>query len=162
MPAHCTKIARERRSALSIDWLNTPLEKFGFKEFGGSMEQREDGTIVFNAPSDETVSAGIMRSIARELDRAYERLLPFDTDEEVDRYQRTAEVPVIRNGYRGYESLDTITLSNLPAILDTLLVLEEEHKQRLREEKERKEGERKERARVLAKERRRRKKIGAW
>ena len=96
-----------------------------------------------------------------EIERAYEALLP-DTPEVVERYEREGEVPVIRNGVRGYEALDGLTLADLPAVLDALVVLEEEDRERERAEKERRDAERKRRERVRAKERRKLKALGEW
>jgi hypothetical protein len=92
-----------------------------------------------------------MASLLAEVDVAYDTVRAPDDEE---RYVNAGEVPVIRNGQRGYEALETLTLRDLPAILDTLMVLEEESKQREREESEPKATERKERERVRAKERR--------
>ena len=88
-------------------------------------------------------------------------MLP-DTLEVVERYEREGEVPVIRNGVRGYEALDGLTLADLPAVLDALVVLEEEDRERERAEKERRDAERKRRERVRAKERRKLKALGEW
>ncbi len=94
-----------------------------------------------------------------EVDDAYARFVGL---EECERFETKGEVPVIRDGRRGYEALDSLTLKDLPAILDTLVVLEAEHEQGKREESERKAAERRERERVRAKERRKLKKLGEW
>ena len=61
-----------------------------------------------------------------------------------------------------YEPLDSFTLIDLPAVLDTLVALEEEQKQREQAEKERKDKERKRVNRVRARERRKLKALGEW
>ncbi len=94
-----------------------------------------------------------------EIEDGYEK---FMGPEEWERYETTGEVPVIRNGRRGYEPLKGLTLGDLPTILDTLQVLEEEEEQRQREESEHKATERKRRERIRAKERRQLKKLGEW
>jgi hypothetical protein len=69
---------------------------------------------------------------------------------------------VIRDGQRGYEPLETLMLKDLPVVLETLVVLEEERKQREGEKAERMAEERKARRRVRDRERRQRKKLGEW
>ena len=61
---------------------------------------------------------------------------------------------------RGYKLVDEPTLRDLPAVLDTFVVLEEEREEEKLEDDER--AERKERERVRAKERRRPGKVGEW
>ncbi len=68
------------------------------------------------------------------------------------------EVPLILDGQTRYRDVDTLTLRDLPAVLDTLVVLEGKAEERLRVESERKAAELKERERIRAKERRQRKK----
>ena len=88
-----------------------------------------------------------MTGLQFEVDHIYDELVaPGD----YDRLVETGEVPVIRNGKRGYELLEKLTLRDLPAVLDTFVVLEEEEKQK-REKDERKRAERKERERIRAK-----------
>jgi hypothetical protein len=82
--------------------------------------------------------------------------------EEYEGFEKRGEVPLIRNGRRTHETLDRLTLRDLPAILDTLVVLEEEHQRREHEEAERKTAERKKRESLRAKERRKLKKLGEW
>jgi hypothetical protein len=71
-----------------------------------------------------------MANLLPEVDVAYDTVRAPDDEE---RYVDAGEVPVIRDGQRGYEALETLTLRDLPAILDTLMVLEEEYKQQERE-----------------------------
>lgn len=78
----------------------------------------------------------------------YEKLA---SPEDSARTEATGEVPVIRDGRRGCEPLETLTLKDLPTILDTCAVLDEELKMQELEESERKAAERKERERVRAK-----------
>jgi hypothetical protein len=97
---------------------------------------------------------------------AYEQLLleeDVDTfSEDVGRFESTGEVPIIRDDQRSYERLDKRTLRDLPAILDTFKVLDEEKKQWEREESERKAAQAKRRENALARERRKRKKLGEY
>ena len=150
-----------------IDWPSTPLEEFFARD-----EKQEDGTYkyVFH-PYGGGFAPGIMVSLRHAIEKAYESSIPYDTDEygnlvegypDASRWEHTGEVPIIRDGHRHYESFDSLTLSDLPALLDTLIVLEEEKNQRDREEAERKATARKERARIKAKERRKLKKLGEW
>jgi hypothetical protein len=71
-----------------------------------------------------------MATLLAEVDVAYDT---FRTPDDEERYVNAGEVPVIREGQRGYEALETLTLRDLPAILDTLMVLEEEYKHQERE-----------------------------
>ena len=93
------------------------------------------------------------------MDSTYEELIAL---EDYDRLEETGEVPVIRNGRRGYKLLDELTLRDLPAVLVTFVVLEQEREMEKLEEDERKRAERKEVERVRAKERRKLKKLGEW
>ena len=150
-----------------IDWTSTPLEEFSYRS-----EKQEDGTYkLVTYPHGDGSAQGIMVSLVTAIEEAYERLISYDTDEygnlvegypDALRYQCTGEVPVIRDGHRRYESFDSLTLSDVPALLDTLVVLEEEKNQRDREEAERKAAAQKERRRIRAKERRKLKKLGEW
>lgn len=130
-----------------VDWTDTPLE-----DFLGVDERQENGTIrrlpyLFG----DGEAQGVMVEVFLAVQNAYERLIPPEDDV---KYEVLGKVPVVRDGQRGYEPLEILTLKDLPVILDTLMVLEEEYKQREREESERLAAERKERDRVRAKERR--------
>jgi hypothetical protein len=139
-----------------IDWTDTPLDEFYPQpEFGE--DRRTTGQMVF-LHGDGKAHA-VLRSLGSEVDRTYEELI---ATEDLDRLEKTGEVPVIRNGQRGYEPLDELTLRDLPAVLDTFVVLEEEREKEKLKEDERKRAERKERERVRAKERRKLKKLGEW
>jgi hypothetical protein len=138
-----------------IDWTDTPLENF----FGVD-ERQKDGTIRrLDYPFGDGEAQRVMVEVFWAVQSAYEMLIAPEDDE---KYEILGKVPVIRDGQRGYEPLEILTLQDLPVILDTLMVLEEEHKQREREESERLAAERKERERVRAKERRKLKKLGEW
>jgi hypothetical protein len=138
-----------------IDWMNTPLEDFVAVD-----ERQEDGTYVHRPyPFGDGEAQRMMMDIFVAVQNAYERLIAPEDDE---RYEVLGRVPVIRDGQRGYEPLETLMLKDLPVMLDTLMVLEEEHKQGERAESERRADERKERERIRAKERRRLKKLGEW
>ena len=139
-----------------IDWTDTPLDEFYPQpEFGE--DRRTTGQMVF-LHGDGKAHA-VLRSLGSEVDRTYEE---FIATEDLDRLEKTGEVPVIRNGQRGYEPLDELRLRDLPAVLDTFVVLEEEREKEKLKEDERKRAERKERERVRAKERRKLKKLGEW
>jgi hypothetical protein len=170
---------------LSIDWSQTPLE-----EFTPRTEERGSGTWVWNDnPLGEGDAQGIMRALAEGIAQAYADLLPVEvggdgeyvedefylreiTDEKLydegrdirlnSAFPGYVEVPVIRGGRRGYERLDSLTLADLPTVLNTFVVLEEEQGERNRVKAERKEAERKNRNRIRAKERRKLKALGEW
>jgi hypothetical protein len=140
-----------------IDWLDTPLESFI-----SILEEQENGKYRDRqSPFGEGRAQSLLMSLAATVEDAYAQLIAFE-DSEGERFEEKGEVPVIRDGRRVYEPLDKLTLRDLPVILDTLVVLEEEHKEREREEAERVHAERKKRDRVRAKERRKLKKLGEW
>ena len=66
---------------------------------------------------------------------AYSRLLP---EEELERFETDGEVPLIRDGKKTYVALDSLTLRDLPAVQDTLVELEENHRRRERQQAKRK------------------------
>jgi hypothetical protein len=113
-----------------IDWTNTPLEDFHYVN-----EEREDGkglrTVVH--PHGEGVAQRLVMSISNDVLHAYEGLLLL---EDRERFEAAGEVPVIRDGCKGYEPLDSLTLADLPAVLDTLAAMDEEVKA-LKAEKDR-------------------------
>jgi hypothetical protein len=138
-----------------IDCLDTPLE-----DFSSTLERREDGTYAAREwPYGDGEAQRFMAGLSAGAENTYARLL---SEEDLDRFAPVGRVPLIRDGRRGYEPLETLMLKDLPVILDTFVVLEEEYKRREREESERKSAERKERERIRAKERRRLKKLGEW
>jgi hypothetical protein len=133
-----------------IDWSGIPLENFA-----PHWIRRPDG-------SQDLISGfsgRLMMRLALEVGDTYVELLP---EEGFERLETTGEVPLIREGQRGFERLDELTLRDLPAILDTFEVLKEELEQRQIAESERKAAARKERERMRSKERRRLKKLGEW
>ena len=95
--------------------------------------------------------------MSADVEQAYSRLVPEDDWEQ---FETEGEVPLIREGRRTYKALARLTLRDLPAILDSLVVLEEDHRRRESEEAERKAAERRRRERIRAKERRKLKKLG--
>jgi hypothetical protein len=102
-----------------IDWTHIPLEEFVLVN-----EEREDGTertIMY--PHGEGVAQGLVMRIYHRVHDAYEGLLSLEDGE---RFEAAGEVPVIRDGRKGYERLDSLTLADLPAVLDTLAAMEEE------------------------------------
>jgi hypothetical protein len=133
-----------------IDWTNTPLEEFVLVN-----EEQEDGTDrLIMYPHGEGVAQGLVMSISHNVLRAYEGLLSLEDGE---RFETAGEVPVIRDGRKGYELLDSLTLADLPAVLDTLAAMDEEAA-RLEAECKRR------RRNALARERRKIKKLdlGEW
>ena len=81
------------------------------------------------------------------------------SDEDSERYETAGEVPVIRDGRKRYESIHSLTLADLPAILGTLAAMDEEVEA---EEAARLDAERKRRRNSRARERRKLKKLGEW
>ena len=97
-----------------IDWTDTPLDEFYPQpEFGRTTGQR-----VF--PHGDGKAHEVLRSLQSEVERIYDELIALG---DYDRLEKTGEVPVIRNGQRGYELFDALTLRDLPAVLDTFMVL---------------------------------------
>jgi hypothetical protein len=82
----------------------------------------------------------------------YETLL---SDEDGERYERAGEVPIIRGGRMVYEPFGSLTLADLPVILDTLATMDEKAKAMDEEERKR-------RRNALSRERRKLKKLGEW
>jgi hypothetical protein len=132
-----------------INWTNTPLEDFHYV-----YEEREDGkglrTVLH--PHGEGVAQRLVMSISNDVLHAYEGLLSLEDGE---RFEAAGEVPVIRGGRKGYEHIDSLTLADLPAVLETLAAMEEEAA-RLDAERKRR------RRNALARERRKRKKLDEW
>jgi hypothetical protein len=93
-----------------------------------------------------------MKRIHNYVLHAYEDLL---SREDGERYQTAGEVPVIREGRKGYKPFDSLTLADLPTILDTLAAMDEEVKALKAEE-------RKLRRNALARERRKLEKLGEF
>jgi hypothetical protein len=147
-----------------IDWTNIPLEAFY-----GVYEEREDGKGLryIRLPHGEGVAQRIMMSISFDVERAYAGEDPYGgpllhPDEDVRRFELAGEVPVIRDGRRGYERLDSITLADLPAVLDTLAAMDEEAKRVEAEEAARRDAERKRIRNARAREKYKLKKLGEW
>jgi hypothetical protein len=108
-----------------IDWTNIPLGAFSWVE-----EEREDGKglRLIMHPQGEGVAQSIMLGIYIDVRRAYEGFVPPEDPYEdpllqVDEYTRrlgAGEVPVIRDGRKRHEPLDSLTLADLPAVLEAL------------------------------------------
>jgi hypothetical protein len=173
---------------LSIDWERTPM--YGFRSRMEEDAERGPGFWTYvSHPLGNGQAQGIMRDLADSIGEAYANLLPVEYDEETQEldctvpylreitddktfvegkdgdpapFEGDVEVPVIRDGCREYERLDSFTLADLPAILDTLVVLEEEQRKRDQAEKQRKAEERKRVKREQARERRKLQKLGEW
>jgi hypothetical protein len=138
------------------NWSGAPLESFGPQmEFGEN--GLSTGRTIF--PHGEGAAQSLMEQIAYRVQDSYEHLL---SEEDGERYEQFGKVPIIRNGRRVYESIDALTLQDMPAILDTLAVLEEEARTRDAQEAAQLEERRKARRRELERERRKRKKLGEW
>ena len=113
-----------------VDWMDTPLHDF-LSGTLSAIAAREYGTTVPPLyPLGDGVAQRLMANLLPEVDVAYDTVRAPDDEE---RYVIAGEVPVIRDGQRSYEALESLTLRGLPAILDTLMVLEEEYKQLERE-----------------------------
>jgi hypothetical protein len=113
-----------------VDWMDTPLHYFLSGTFSAIAAREYETTEPSLYPLGDGAAPRLMATLLAEVDVAYDTLRAPDDEE---RYVNSGEVPVIREGQRGYEALETLTLRDLPAILDTLMVLEEEYKQRERE-----------------------------
>jgi len=138
------------------DWLNTPMEDF-FSKY----EKQEDGTYIDRLyPLGEGEAYRLLVVLRFQIETAYENLLIEEDD--FGRWDYQGEVPVIRGGQRTYEAFDGLTLGDLPAILDTFMVLQEEKARWEQAEAQRKHDERKARRRELDRERRKLKKLGEW
>ena len=139
-----------------IAWTHIPLEDFHHVD-----EEREDGkglrTVLH--PHGEGVAQRLMMRLCNEVTDAYEGLL---SPEDGERYETAGEVPVIRDGRKGYDPFDSLTLADLPTILDTLAAMDEEVKALEAEEAARRDAERKRRRNARARERRKREKLGEW
>lgn len=139
-----------------MDWVGIPLEEFGMQHEMGD-DGKTTGRLVF--PHGDGKAQRLLSGIAWMVEDAYEDLL---SEEDGERYERAGQAPVVRNGRRVYEPIFALTLRDLPAVLDTLLVLEEEEKARSVAEAARLEERRRARRRELDRERRKRKKLGEW
>jgi hypothetical protein len=138
------------------DWTRVPLEEFGLQHEVGE-DGRTTGRMVF--PHGDGEAQSLLSRLAGLGSGAYEDLL---SGEDGEFYERKGKVPVLRDGRREYEDIDALTLQDLPAVLDTLVVLEEESKARSAEEAVRLEEKRRARRRELDRERRKLKKLGEW
>jgi hypothetical protein len=139
-----------------MDWWDTPLEEFHVQHEIGK-DGKTTGRMVF--PHGDGKAQEVMRGLQASMERAYVELL---ASEDVDRFVGSGEVPIIREGTKRYEPISGLTLRDLPAILDTIAMFEEERSHEDAEERERKATERRRRERIRAKERRKLKKLGEW
>ena len=103
-----------------IDWMDSPL-----REFGGVFEYDEDGKTTGRTltPHGEGSANDVLFRLYVEVDTLYGELIAPEDD---DRLEQAGEVPIIREGVRHYEPIDALTLRDLPAVLDTFVVLEGE------------------------------------
>ena len=136
-----------------IDWTYIPL-----RDFFDVDEEQEDGTVrTITYPHGEGVAQRLMVGIHNGVGDAYSDLL---SREDRERFETAGEVPVMRDGCKGYEPFDSLTLADLPTILDTLAAIDEEVKGLEAEEAARLDAERKRRRNAQARERRKLKKLG--
>ena len=139
-----------------MDWWDTQLEEFHLQHEIGE-DGKTTGRMVY--PHGDGRAQEVMRGLQADVERVYEELL---ASEDFDRFEGSGEVPVIREGAKRYEPISGLSLRDLPAILDTLAVLEEERNREEAEERERKATERRRRKRIRAREIRKLKKLGEW
>jgi len=139
-----------------MDWWDTPLEEFHVQHEIGKYG-KTTGRIVF--PHGDRKAREVMRGLQADMERAYVELL---ASEDVDRLEDSGEVSIMREGAKQYKPISALTLRDLPAILETIAMLEEERSHEDAEERERKATERRRRERIRAKERRKLKKLGEW
>ena len=110
-------------------------------------------------PLGESEACQFMVGLSSLVEETHWKLL---VPEDADRVETTGEVATIRDGQRTYENRASLTLRDLPMVLDTFVVLEEELTQWERDESERRAAERRELERIRAGERRKLKKLGEW
>jgi len=111
-----------------MDWTGIPLEEFGQQhEFGE--DGYSTGRMIF--AHGEGIAQSVLARLAYEVGDTYADLL---TEEDIELYEREGKAPIFRDGRRVYEPIFALTLADLPAVLDTLVVLEEEAKARSAEE----------------------------
>lgn len=140
-----------------IDWMVTPLRDFFIQH-----EMRDGlttGRLIF--PLGEGAAQDLVYGLFSQVETTYAELLP-EVGEGLKLFEEEGKVPLLRDGVSVVEYLDRLTLGDLPAILDTFVVLEEGRKAEEREEKERKAEERKRINRLRARERKRLKELGEW
>lgn len=139
-----------------MDWMAEPMASFGPRSETDA-DGRTTGRVVFS--HGEGAAPRLVMCVSELVGDAY-----FDLLSEADyaRGERTGAVPVIRGGVRGHEDLDGLALEDLPAILETLAVLEGEAGARSADEAARLEESRKTRRNARARERRKRKGLGEW
>jgi hypothetical protein len=129
----------------AINWANTPM--------GGFIQSSvidEHGRVVGARmhPYGDGPAQQLMMGIYGNIGSAYEALLPHAPEPDGERFERAGEVPVMRNGRREYERLDDLELTDLPAVLDTLVALQREKDEREGEERGHEHAEKKARRRV--------------
>jgi hypothetical protein len=110
-----------------VDWACAPLAEFYFRTEFGENRLSTGRTLLEHGDGE---AQRFLRNVWWLIADVYDKLLPED-EETTTRFER-GEVPAIRSGKRYYERLDSFTLSDLPVILDTFVVLEAELKERER------------------------------
>src|SRR5215203_6804360 len=100
-----TTTTKEERMS-GIDWMDTSLFEYHPRPRGEVGEDgRTTGRIV--RPHGDGMAQDLMWGVSLDLERTYNDLL---APEDKDRFDNTYEVPVIRNGKRGYELFEKLTL----------------------------------------------------
>ena len=113
-----------------IDWMDIPLQNPI-----PAIRTRADGTTFHELhPFSDGEAQRLLAGLSAHVDDAYRQLLP---EEEWTRFETKGEVPLIHEGRRTHKALAHLTLRDLPTILGSLVVLEEDHRRREREETER-------------------------
>jgi hypothetical protein len=112
-----TRRRNERNENMNINWLNTPLVEFWPDLVGGVHYSHGEGK-----------AQKIMRNLLKDIERAYDVLTLEEDTQDGYRFCYEGQVLIIRDGHRRYEDLETLTLADLPAVLDTLKALEEEQR----------------------------------
>lgn len=139
-----------------MDWMDTPLEDFGLQH-----EEKSDGKTTGRTfyPHGEGVAQRLMADLLERVMDTYFGLLDA---EEGELLEQTGHVPLIVDGQTVETDYSTLTLRDLPAVLDTLAKLEDENATMAQKEKERLDAERKRRRNARERERRKRKGLGEW
>ena len=139
-----------------IDWMNIPLENFI-----SAIRTRADGTTFQELyPFGDGEVQRLMVGLSADVEEAL--ILGCCLRRTWSGSRPRVRCRSFAKGAKTHKALARLTLRDLPTILDTLVALEEDHRRREREEAERKTAERKTRKKVLAKERRKLKKLGEW
>jgi hypothetical protein len=131
---------RKEERVGEIDWLGTPIESLL-----SVTHKLADGTAINEMYDHEyTLAQLTIAKLYEDMVWHYGTLVP---EEDKDRFETKGEVPLLGEDRKVYVLLEDLTLRDLPAILYTIVVLEEDHWRREREEAEREAAARKARER---------------